>query len=407
MPSYEFSGLNKQQKMQRGVVNAESIQEAKAKVKKLGLVHISVREDRATAKAEKDASQVKIDTGINLPLKQKLDFILTLRTLVKTGVPIIEALIFMENNADNKKTRALSNNLRQLVLKGATFAEAANKFTACFDNISRGLIRAGEESGELDMTLDRLVELMKKQAALKKKVIGVMTYPAIVVTLAFLVVLVMLIVVFPSFKDLYANLGAELPVPTKICMGAGEFMKKNWHITLIGIIAFISAIISLFRWEVSKRIIDKYVLEIPVLSKFVQFVELSNFISVLLVVYEAGIPLVDCFYMGNLTIKNFTMNEAVNKATKLIQQGTQVSSAMKTTKVFPNMVLFMISTGEQSGNLEEMLRQIGEYIDNTLAEVIDLLTSLMEPLLMVVIGGLVLFLALALYLPMFQTYAHI
>ena len=199
MPSYEFSGLNKQQKMQRGVVNAESIQEAKAKVKKLGLVHISVREDRATAKAEKDASQVKIDTGINLPLKQKLDFILTLRTLVKTGVPIIEALIFMENNADNKKTRALSNNLRQLVLKGATFAEAANKFTACFDNISRGLIRAGEESGELDMTLDRLVELMKKQAALKKKVIGVMTYPAIVVTLAFLVVLVMLIVVFPSF----------------------------------------------------------------------------------------------------------------------------------------------------------------------------------------------------------------
>lgn len=407
MPSYEFSGLNKQQKMQRGVVNAESIQEAKAKVKKLGLVHISVREDRATAKAEKEASQVKIDTGINLPLKQKLDFILTLRTLVKTGVPIIEALIFMENNADNKKTRALSNNLRQLVLKGATFAEAANKFTACFDNISRGLIRAGEESGELDMTLDRLVELMKKQAALKKKVIGVMTYPAIVVTLAFLVVLVMLIVVFPSFKDLYANLGAELPVPTKICMGAGEFMKKNWHITLIGIIAFISAIISLFRWEVSKRIIDKYVLEIPVLSKFVQFVELSNFISVLLVVYEAGIPLVDCFYMGNLTIKNFTMNEAVNKATKLIQQGTQVSSAMKTTKVFPNMVLFMISTGEQSGNLEEMLRQIGEYIDNTLAEVIDLLTSLMEPLLMVVIGGLVLFLALALYLPMFQTYAHI
>ena len=269
------------------------------------------------------------------------------------------------------------------------------------------MIRAGEESGELDMTLDRLVELMKKQAALKKKVIGVMTYPAIVVTLAFLVVLVMLIVVFPSFKDLYANLGAELPVPTKICMGAGEFMKKNWHITLIGIIAFISAIISLFRWEVSKRIIDKYVLEIPVLSKFVQFVELSNFISVLLVVYEAGIPLVDCFYMGNLTIKNFTMNEAVNKATKLIQQGTQVSSAMKTTKVFPNMVLFMISTGEQSGNLEEMLRQIGEYIDNTLAEVIDLLTSLMEPLLMVVIGGLVLFLALALYLPMFQTYAHI
>lgn len=407
MPSYEFSGLDKQQKMQRGVVNAESLQEAKAKVKKLGLVHISVREDRATAKAEKESNQVKIDTGINLPLKQKLDFILTLRTLVKTGVPIIEALIFMENNADNKKTRALSNNLRQLVLKGATFAEAANKFTACFDNISRGLIRAGEESGELDMTLDRLVELMKKQAALKKKVIGVMTYPAIVIVLAFLVVLVMLIVVFPSFKDLYANLGAELPLPTKICMGAGEFMKKNWHITILGIAAFVTSFIYIFKWEVSRRIIDKYVLEVPVLNRFVQFVELSNFISVLLVVYEAGIPLVDCFYMGNMTIKNFTMNEAVNKATKLIQQGTQVSTAMKTTKVFPNMVLFMISTGEQSGNLEEMLKQIGEYIDNTLAEVIDLLTSLMEPLLMVVIGGLVLFLALALYLPMFQTYAHI
>ena len=119
MPSYEFSGLNKQQKMQRGVVNAESIQEAKAKVKKLGLVHISVREDRATAKAEKEASQVKIDTGINLPLKQKLDFILTLRTLVKTGVPIIEALIFMELFLKGQLLLRLRINLRHVLIISA------------------------------------------------------------------------------------------------------------------------------------------------------------------------------------------------------------------------------------------------------------------------------------------------
>lgn len=406
MPSYEFTGLDKQQKMQRGVVNAESLQDAKGKIKKLGLSHIQVREDKTAFKTENTAT-VAVDTSINLPLKQKTDFILTLRTLVKTGVPIIEALIFLENNADTEKVRKLSNSLRQLVLKGSTFSEAANKFTNCFDNISRGLIKAGEESGEMDMTLDRLVFLMKKQAALKKKVIGVMTYPCIVIFLAFCVIMIMLIVVFPSFKDLYSNLGAELPVPTKICMGAGDFMRENWLATILGFVGGTFGLIYIFKWEKTKRIIDRYILEIPVIEKFVKFVELSNFISVLLVVYEAGIPLVDCFYMGNLTIKNYTMNEAVKKATYQIQQGTQVSTAMKSTKVFPNMVLFMISTGEQSGNLEEMLKQVGEYIDKTLEEIIDLLTSLMEPLLMVVIGGIVLFLALALYLPMFQTYAHI
>ncbi len=407
MPSFEFTGLGKDQKMQRGVVNAESIQEAKAKIKKLGLTHIQVREDKSALMEENAPAQVVINTNITLPLKQKMDFILTLRTLIKTGVPIIEALIFLENNADTKAVVKLSNNLRQLVLKGSTFAEAVNKFTKCFDNICRGLIRAGEESGELDMTLDRLVSLLKKQADLKKRVIGVMMYPCMVTILAILVVIIMLTFVFPAFKDMYAGLGAELPLPTKICMGAGEFMKNNWLITIIGFVGAIFGVISLFTWEPAKRVVDKYILEIPVLNKFVQFVELSNFIAVLLVVYEAGIPLVDCFYLSNLTIKNYTMSEAVKKATHQIQQGTQVSTALRSSKIFPNMVLFMISTGEQTGNLEEMLRQVGEFIDRTLDEVIDVLTSLMEPIMMVFIGGIVLFLALSLYLPMFQTYAHI
>jgi len=163
----------------------------------------------------------------------------------------------------------------------------------------------------------------------------------------------------------------------------------------------------LFSWPPFKRKLDELLLSIPLICDFVKLAEFSNFISVLLVSYEAGVPIVDCLYLANYTVNNVILREAIQTARIKVQQGSHLSVALKNTNVMPPILLFMVSTGEQSGKLGEMLHKASEYIDNQLDRVIDILTKFIEPIMLVIIGGIVLVLALALYLPLFQSYQNI
>ncbi len=340
-------------------------------------------------------------------MREKIDFTNTLRIMTKTGVPIIEALIFIENNTASVKTQKVAGELRRQIIAGATLADTIERYPHIFDHVYTGLVRAGEESGELDETLGRMSELLDKQDRIKSKVIGTLMYPAFVIVLAMLVVLVMLMFVFPSFKDMYDNMGKELPFITQACMNVGTFLKTYWYTVPFGLGAFFYGLFYMFKWPVSRRIIDRNVLHIPLLSKFVKYSSLSNFVSVMFVAYEAGVPIVDCLYLSNMTIHNHTLHEAIKSAAVRVQRGTQLSVALNATNLLPKILMFMVSTGEQSGMLGEMLKQASLHIDTELEKVIDALTKLIEPFMLVFIGFIVLVLALALYLPLFQSYANI
>ncbi len=160
----------------------------------------------------------------------------------------------------------------------------------------------------------------------------------------------------------------------------------------------------LLKWTPSRRLIDKYSLKIPLINQLIQFSNFSNFVSVLQVAYDAGIPVVDCLYLSNITLTNSTLKDKISLATAEVQQGKHLSVALRATKAIPNMILFMIATGEQSGRLGEMMYQATIFIDKTLDKVIDTMTKAIEPIMLIVIGGIVLVLALALYLPLFQSY---
>lgn len=404
MPVYSYIGLNKKGEIVRGKVEADSPKMARQSVKDLGYLPTKVTVEISTVKSESKDSIKGTHALQFLTLKEKMDFTSTFQTLNRAGVPIIESLIFMEQDAGSRRIRLLAREIRSQIIAGATFSDTIARYPDIFGAVYIGLVKAGEESGEMERTLARLIELLKKEADTRGKVFSALAYPVFVVVLAHVVVLIMLVFVFPAFKEMFDTAGQKLPIVTQICIDLGEFLKVYWYIIPIIVITLVWGTISLFKWEPSRKRIDELVLTIPIVGDLLKYSSFSNFLSVLQVAYEAGIPVVNCLYLANMTFYNSRMNSAVKAAIKKVQEGMHLSTALKTTGIFPQMILFMISTGEQSGRLGDLMDQSVKYIDEELDRIVDTLTKMIEPIMLIFIGGIVCFLALALYLPLFQSY---
>ncbi len=401
MAVYLYTALKNNRTVVSGRVEANDINEARKKVRGMDLIPTSIVDIDAKKNKKKFGKVAKISA---LSLREKIDFTSTLEILTSTGIPIIEALLFVEQNSDSKRIRKITHEFRKQIIGGSTLGETLERYRNIFGRVYIGLVKAGEDSGELDKTLMRMLELLKKQDAVKGKVIGALIYPAIVIMLAIVAVVIMLVFVFPAFDEMFNNLGKPLPWITKACMNLGVFMKQYWFILVVGITLIIFGLNQAYQNPVVRKTIDKIVLHIPMLSELMKFSNFSNFIAVLQVSYEAGIPIVDCLFLANLTMDNFILKTAIMQVATKVQQGTHLSVALKSVKEVPSMMTFMIATGEQSGRLGDSLYHCVNFIDKKLDSVIDAFTKLIEPLLMIFIGMIVGFLGLALYLPLFQAY---
>ena len=402
--SYTAYKENAANEIVKGKVEADSPREARAEIKKQGFIAISVKLEYAT---ELEVQDEKLSIGGKMPklgLGDQIDFTSTLQILSAAGISIIEALIFIENDAAKAKIRQCAGVLRRQIMNGGTFAGTVAKYPEQFGQVYIGLVKAGEDSGELEKTLDRLLELLNKQAAIRSKVIGTLMYPIFVICLAVFIVLVMLVFVFPVFKDMFSQMGMQLPWITQALIDIGLFLRKNAIVIPLGIAGVIYTINFLFKWKPSRWKIDELSLKIPVIESLVQLSNFANFISVMQVAYDAGVPILECLYLANVTLTNHTLEQRVEEATLRVQQGQHLSAALRATRTMPKMILFMIATGEQSGRLGDMLLQAANYIDKQLDAIIDVMTKMIEPVMLIVIGSIVLVLALALYLPLFGSY---
>ena len=405
MATYTYTALKDNKVTVTGKIDAHDVAEARRKIRAMNLLPTSIVDaDQSNAKKAGLGSIVNSGKVSALSLKEKIDFTSTLEMLTSTGIPIIEALLFIEQNSDSGRIRRMAHHFRKEIIGGTTLGETLEKYREIFGRVYIGLVKAGEDSGELDKTLTRMLDLLKKQEAVKGKVIGALIYPSIVVFLAIVAVLIMLIFVFPAFEEMFANLGKELPPITQACMDAGVFMKNNWWVVVGGFILF--AIVAKFCYSepLIRNRLDGLVLHVPILSKMLKYSNFSNFIAVLQVSYEAGIPIVDCLFLANLTMDNYLLKTTIMEAALKVQQGMHLSTALKNVQQVPTMMTFMIATGEQSGRWGDSLYHCVNYIDKELDATIDNFTKLIEPLLMVGIGILVGILGLALYLPLFQAY---
>ncbi|AOR38373.1 hypothetical protein BHV42_03780 [Candidatus Melainabacteria bacterium MEL.A1] len=405
MTIYNYIALKNNKDIVKGKVNAEDLREARESIRSLGFIPTKVYEEKTKGEEDNEKkTEVKGGKIKKLGLQDRMDFTSTLQILAQSGIPIIESLMFIENDAAKLKVRLVAKELRRQIMAGATFADTIAKYPDQFGQIYIGLVKAGEDSGELEKTLQRLLELLGKEAAIRGKVIGTLMYPMFVIVLAVIIVLVMLMFVFPVFKEMFDGMGKDLPWITATLMSAGIFLKTYWFFVPIILGSIAGFFTFIMRWQPSKRKIDEFVLKVPLLCDLIQYSNFANFVAVMQVAYDAGVPIIECLYLANVTLTNYTLKTKIETATLKVQQGQHLSIALRSTRVMPKMILFMIATGEQSGRLGDMLLQATNFIDKKLDGIIDTMTKMIEPIMLIVIGSIVLTLALALYLPLFSSY---
>ncbi|MCM1009999.1 MAG: type II secretion system F family protein [Fusobacterium sp.] len=404
MPIFNYTALKNNKDVISGKVEAYDISSARAEIKKLGYTPISIVDEKQNENNVKNKAKAALAPLPTLGLQDKIEFTSTMQILVQAGIPIIESLMFIENDAAKAKLRKVAKELRKQIIGGGTFSGTIARYPLQFGHIYIGLCKAGEDTGELEKTLDRLLELLSKQAAIRGQIIGTLMYPFFVVILSVLIILIMLLFVFPVFKDMFDNMGKELPLITAVLMQAGLFLKANWICIPVGFIAFGAGVTAIMRYAPTRKIVHRIGLKIPVMGTMLRFGDFSNFVAVMQVAYDAGIPIVECLHLAILTITNDVLREQLDASIINVSKGQHLSVALRATGAVPKMILFMIATGEQSGRLGDMLGQCTIYIDKKLNDIISTLTKMIEPIMLLVIGGIVCVLALALYLPLFASY---
>ena len=405
MSIFNYKALKNNKDVIDGKIEAADINAAREAIKKLGYTPISIVDEKRNENVRKNKARAALVTLPVLKLQDKIEFTSTMQILVQAGIPIIESLVFIENDAAKVKLRKVAKELRKQIISGGTFSGTIARYPLQFGHVYIGLCKAGEDTGELEKTLDRLLELLNKEANIRGQIVGTLMYPMFVVVLSVLIILVMLLFVFPVFKDMFDNMGKELPWITQMLMDAGLFLKANWVVIPIGFVAVGMLINVIMRWAPSRKIVHGIGLKVPVMGLMLTYGDFSNFIAVLQVAYDAGIPIVECLHLAILTITNDVLREQLEGSIVNVSKGQHLSVALRATGIVPKMITFMIATGEQSGRLGDMLTQCTHYIDKKLQDIITTLTKMIEPVMLVVIGGIVCILALALYMPLFGSYA--
>jgi len=324
-------------------------------------------------------------------------------TMMKAGVPLLQSFDIIGEGFDNPNMRKLVDDLKQEVAAGNSFATALRKKPQYFDDLYCNLVDSGEQSGALETLLDRVATYKEKTEALKAKIRKAMNYPIAVVLVAIIVSAILLIKVVPQFQEVFANFGAELPAFTLMVIGLSEALQEWWLIVLVGLIggalAFKEA---LKRSEKFRNWFDRLLLKVPVVGDILYKSSVARFARTLSTTFAAGVPLVDALdsvagATGNVVFRNATM-----KVKNDVSTGMQLNFSMRATGTFPTMAVQMTAIGEESGSLDEMLDKVATFYEDEVDNMVDSLTSLMEPMIMAVLGVLVGGLIIAMYLPIFQ-----
>lgn len=324
-------------------------------------------------------------------------------TMMKAGVPLVQAFDIVADGLENPSLRELVLAIRDDVAAGGGFAPALRKHPKYFDDLFCNLVEAGEQSGALETMLDRIATYKEKTEALKAKIKKALTYPIAVVVVAIIVTGILLVKVVPQFATTFAGFGAELPAFTLFVLGLSEFTQKWWLIILLGIIGFIFLFKEAVRRSYSfAYAVDKYMLKAPVVGDILYLSVMARFARTLSTTFAAGVPLIDALTSVAGAAGNRIYSKAIISVREDVSTGIQLNTALRSKGIFPTLLVQMSAIGEESGALDEMLDKVAIYYEEAVDNKVDTLTSLLEPMIMSVLGVLVGGLLIAMYMPIFQ-----
>jgi type IV pilus assembly protein PilC len=366
------------------------------RLREMGMTPVEVKKSGTGLKME-----INLRPG-RVKLKQIAVFCRQFATMVNSGLPILRALSILSDQTQSAELAKVLVQTRTDVEQGASLSGAMSKHPKAFNNLFISMVKAGETGGVLDDVLLSLASQIEKEVELRRQIKSAMTYPVVVVALVTLILAAMLLFVVPQFETIYTNLGGQLPLPTRILLGVSGAFRSYWYIFAIG-----AGIGSFFfrrykRTEKGRARVDALKIRIPVFGPLFHKVALARFSSTLSMLLRAGVPILQALDNVKETVNNRVIADAVDDVKTSVREGESIAKPLGKHKVFPPMVVQMLAVGEETGAVDTMLDKVAEFYNNEVTATVDALTSLIEPLLIAIIGGMVGAAVIALYMPMFN-----
>lgn len=396
MPVYIWKGKNSAGEKRKGEVEAPDQAGALAQIKRFRLTDVVIKEKPKDIFENVSIFKPKV-TG-----KDIVVFTRQLSTMINAGLPLVQGLEILEKQQDNPTFKKVLNEVRTDVESGSTLADSMRKKPKVFDNLFTNMIEAGETGGILDTILSRLAVFMEKSMALKKKIKGAMTYPTVCLAISILILIVILVFVVPVFKSMFEGFGHNLPLPTQIVVNLSEFFKSNFIFLILGIVIVIFAIKKIHSTEKGRMFFDRTLLKSPVFGMLLRKVAVAKFTRTLSTMLSAGVPILEALQVVARTAGNKVIEQAVFRVGDSIAEGRPIAEPLEESGVFPNMVVQMINVGESVGALDAMLEKIADFYDEEVDQAVENLTAMIEPFMMVFLGGMIGGIVVAMYLPIFK-----
>jgi len=387
---YQWEGRDKTGKTVKGEMRASGEAVVNATLRRQGINVTKVRKQRLAG-------------GKRVTEKDIALFTRQMATMMKAGVPLLQAFDIVGKGHANPRVTKLLMDIKSDVETGSSLAAAFRKQPLYFDALFCNLVQAGEQAGILETLLDRLATYKEKILAIKSKIKSALFYPVAVIVVAFIITAVIMIFVIPAFKQVFTSFGADLPTPTLVVMGISDFFVEYWYLIFGILIGGVWGFLELWkRSEAVQIAMDRLLLRAPIFGEIVRKSVIARWTRTLSTMFAAGVPLVEALDSVGGASGNYVYKIATKQIQQEVSTGTSLTAAMGNANVFPNMVVQMASIGEESGSLDQMLSKVADFFEQEVDDAVEALSSLMEPIIMVVLGVLIGGMVVAMYLPIFK-----
>lgn len=396
MAMYSYKGINREGKEIKGVITAEGLAQAKQRAHAGGIMLMEIKEKTSAQSSPLNlsrgsASSVKI-ADLSLMTRQ-------LATLIKAKIPIAEALSALVDQVDHPGLRIVLSEVKQKINEGASLAKSLSDYPKVFNNVYVNMVEAGEASGTLDVVLLRLAEFTEGQSKLKNKIMSAMLYPIIMAFAGTAMMTFIFIVIIPKISRIFESMKKDLPLPTKICLAISHFLQNYWWAVLIAIPIIFAMAKKYFSTQKGRSQWHRWQLKLPIFGNIIAMVNIGRFCSTLSTLLTSGVPILASLRIVRNLITNVHMQSAVEAAKDSVSEGASLATPLINSGFFPPLVTHMIKLGEKSGELEQMLKIVAENYEDQVNTKLDGLTSVLEPIMMILLGGAVAFIVGAVIVP--------
>ena len=406
MPTYVTRIRDSQGKSRTEKFTADSLTDARSNIRNQGFVIQDLKESQNLA-SRFDIQKIQ-NSFVKVSVKDKAIFSRQFAALVDAGVAIVRGLTVLSEQCSNPKLKAALVEICGDVQTGINLSDSMRKHPECFDGLYVSMVQAGEIGGVLDEVLNRLAKLLEDMARLQNQIKSAMSYPVVVGFLATAIFVGMTVFLIPIFADIFVSIGAELPPLTLFLMTCSKVLRSYWSLLVIGILFVLSFLYKqYYKTPVGRLQIDSIALKLPLFGDLIQKSAIARFSRTFGSLTRSGVPILTCLEIVRDTSGNQVIANAIDAAREEVQQGGMISVALLTENVFPAMAIQMMSIGEETGQLDAMLMKVADFYEDEVEHAVKSLTSILEPVMIVVVGGMVGTILLAMYLPMFKVYDNI